>query len=258
MIYSRYKQFNTRPRQLPCHKLIVQSFPRSGNHLVRAFIEIATGKPTRGCPKTPSDAPIILNYLNCDLHYRTMERTSKKHFIGYKSHFQLEYNHNKRDINRQGFKCLTICIFRDPKDAIKSHMCRAVNEGLSGEEDLDRWTKQTINLYQQTIDIFESELRMTGQNALALDFAGLVSKSHLATWLKLYEFLQKYNFQLQIPASEIESIITASKLIARGVSTSKARNTGLLNSDVIKGQLSKFEKDISALKDKVRDCTTFS
>ena len=187
-----------------------------------------------------------------------MERASKKHFIGYKSHFRLEYNQNKSDINRQGYKSLSICIFRDPEEAIKSHMCRAVNEGLSGEEDLDQWTKQTINLYQQTIDIFEHELGMMEQNILALDFAGLVSKSHSATWLKIYKFLQKYNFQLQIPASEVESIVTASKLIARGVSTSKARNTGLLNSDVIQSQLSKFEKDISALKERVRECTTFN
>ena len=257
MTYNGHQVLNTRPQQLLSYKLIIQSFPRSGNHLARAFIEIVTGKPTRGCPRTPSDAPIILNYLNCDLHYRAMERASKKHFIGYKSHFQFEYNFNKREINRQGYKHLPIFIFRDPRDAIKSHMCRAVNEGLSEEKDLDHWTGQTIKLYQQTIDIFESEVCTTAEDVLALDFSGLVSKSHLVKWLQLYEFLQEHNFQLQAPASEIESIVAASKLIARGVSTSKARNTGLLNSDVIKNQLSKFEKDISALRERVKECTTF-
>ncbi|HUG61719.1 MAG TPA: hypothetical protein VMP03_07730 [Methylomirabilota bacterium] len=41
--------------------LVIASFPRSGNHLVRFMVEYLTGRPTLGCATNPVDVPICRN-----------------------------------------------------------------------------------------------------------------------------------------------------------------------------------------------------
>lgn len=43
---------------------VVLSYPRSGNHLVRFFIELLTGCPTAGCIGNKEDIPIHQNFIN--------------------------------------------------------------------------------------------------------------------------------------------------------------------------------------------------
>ena len=40
---------------------VLLSFPRSGNHLVRFFIELLSEQPTNGCIENPKDIPIFQN-----------------------------------------------------------------------------------------------------------------------------------------------------------------------------------------------------
>ncbi len=40
---------------------IILSYPRSGNHLTRFFIELLTEKPTFDCIGNPNDVPIYKN-----------------------------------------------------------------------------------------------------------------------------------------------------------------------------------------------------
>ncbi|HET8637900.1 MAG TPA: hypothetical protein VFL96_13715 [Acidobacteriaceae bacterium] len=40
---------------------LIASYPRSGNHLVRFFVEYLTGRPTLGCYGNPEDVPVCNN-----------------------------------------------------------------------------------------------------------------------------------------------------------------------------------------------------
>ena len=42
-------------------KNVLLSYPRSGNHLVRFFIELLSEKPTFGCGDNPKDIEIYKN-----------------------------------------------------------------------------------------------------------------------------------------------------------------------------------------------------
>ena len=97
----------------------VVSYPRSGNHIVRALMEMYSGRPTLGCPGSKKDTPIferppnqsrgLINITDCDP-------------IGYKAHMICEILANSQ--TRAAPQKLLL-ITRNPADAISSHLARS-------------------------------------------------------------------------------------------------------------------------------------
>lgn len=91
----------------------IVSYPRSGNHAVRAILEYLTHRPTvsRGV-----DQPIHMRKANQDARLIEVHDPDP---IGYKAHFLAEILENQmRSVKPSGL----ILITRDPADAIVSHL----------------------------------------------------------------------------------------------------------------------------------------
>lgn len=122
---------------------IVASFPRSGNHLVRFFIEYMTGRPTLGCFNSPQDIPIHCNDF-------PEEPAVLAHVggdpIAHKAHFVRELRHLVQVYPIAGI----ILIRRHPIEAIGSHHrkvegrnFRAVYGSIRRYAALDRYFRLT-------------------------------------------------------------------------------------------------------------------
>ena len=62
----------------------ILSYPRSGNHLVRALVEFSSGRPTLGAIESSKDIPIYLRSENKKLKLIDISNLDP---IGYKSHW---------------------------------------------------------------------------------------------------------------------------------------------------------------------------
>ena len=92
------------------------SFPRSGNHLVRFFIEYLQERPTYGAINenlitNTLDIPVYLNKYKNKINFNITEN-NKKNYIAYKSHSKiLDYFNNN----------FLIFILRDPRECLVKH-----------------------------------------------------------------------------------------------------------------------------------------
>lgn len=96
----------------------VVSFPRSGNHAVRAIIEKYTRRPTRGGWGASADTPIYLRKPNRDAGEIDVQNEEP---IAFKAHRIYEMHQNERE---QSETMGMMLITRDPVDAISSQVCR--------------------------------------------------------------------------------------------------------------------------------------
>jgi hypothetical protein len=62
---------------------IICSYPRSGNHLVRFFIELLSELPTSGCHNNPDDVPIYMNKFKNNIFFNIKD---KEKIFFYKKH----------------------------------------------------------------------------------------------------------------------------------------------------------------------------
>lgn len=62
------------------------SYPRSGNHLSRFFIEILSETPTFGCQDSPSDVEIYKNVFQKNIPFNISKNYDKDECF-YKYHF---------------------------------------------------------------------------------------------------------------------------------------------------------------------------
>jgi len=89
--------------------VLLLSYPRSGNHLVRYIIEFLTGQATLGCfSNRVQDSPIFKRYS-----VRLLGHVKEDAPVAKKSHFAYELKDHKCD--------KLIFILRDPVEAILSH-----------------------------------------------------------------------------------------------------------------------------------------
>ena len=56
---------------------VLLSYPRSGNHLVRFFIELLSELPTLGCINNKLDIPIYLNEFTENIPFNIEEKRNK-------------------------------------------------------------------------------------------------------------------------------------------------------------------------------------
>ncbi|MDM9625968.1 hypothetical protein QTL95_08680 [Rhizobium sp. S152] len=92
------------------------SYPRSGNHAVRAIVERFSGRPTLGCPGNErDDPPLYLRKKNQSLNLIKIE---DERCIGRKSHSLFDLIRHDAHEENAGLVLIT----RDPLDAITSHI----------------------------------------------------------------------------------------------------------------------------------------
>ena len=89
---------------------IILSYPRSGNHLTRFFIEILSEKPTFGCHNSPQDIEIHKNIFLENIPFN-ISKNYKKEDCFHKYHLP-SFKENPKKL---------ILIVRNPKEAILRH-----------------------------------------------------------------------------------------------------------------------------------------
>lgn len=103
-------------------KRILLSYPRSGNHLLRFFIELLSEKPTSGCLANKKDIELYKNKYPEKIPFNI---TFNDHeFIFYKEHTINDLN---KFIGKPDF---LLFIVRNPKEVLLRHSNGAINESL--------------------------------------------------------------------------------------------------------------------------------
>ena len=100
--------------------IVIASYPRSGNHLVRFLVEFITGRATLGCVGNPRDRPICSVFTGPQLEHVDLGEP-----IGIKAHFPREIRTLLRGPERPA---KLVLILRDPVEAILSHAPRKADE----------------------------------------------------------------------------------------------------------------------------------
>ena len=94
---------------------IILSYPRSGNHLTRFFIELLSEKPTFGCKCNPKDIPIYQNNFNINIPFNINDNTDKSNSY-YKYH------------EIPNIECSNlIFILRNPREVLLRHCNYRIN-----------------------------------------------------------------------------------------------------------------------------------
>lgn len=158
---------------------LLMSYPRSGNHLVRAFLEAASGQPTLGCRENPKDLPIRDRGLvdTAAFPRRSDEPVAQK----------IHRVYEEMIILRDGLNINRIClIVRDPGRCVISQMHRSL-------EDLSWWkmrraerrlrrpsyvARQTVLGLEQWLSLVDHYIA-SDLPKLALTFEALTSESRL-------------------------------------------------------------------------------
>jgi len=127
------------------------SYPRSGNHAVRAIVERYSGRPTMGCPGSRRDIPIYLRAPNLQTGTITLHDSTP---IAYKAHFLHQIAANDKIA---GHPTGIVPVTRDPAMAIASHVYRSVRRRHFGiDKTLRRMIPSAIDAYLALIYFYRS------------------------------------------------------------------------------------------------------
>lgn len=241
-------------------RILLHSFTRSGNNLVRAFLEVLTGFPTQGCPGAFKDRPILHNGLYNTyklkkgsedkpkefIKSKILHYISKKYYIAYKSHFSREFYINKEEVYRKGAKPFVIFLFRRPTSALKSHFTRAFYSGVNTIEKAHTFFEEAISFYQESLSL-TNELYSSGSEFTVLEFDSLMKDDCLSEWCKIYKLILKMDY-ITIPnIDSLDSLVKVSKIIARRSSPTSADFMKPLEVDFVKEVMLPFERRINDL-----------
>lgn len=159
---------------------LLASYPRSGNHLVRAFLEAKSGQPTYGCRRNPDDSPIRDRFL---ASVSPFPRRSDKP-VAQKIHWIRE----KLEIQRDGLTISRFClIVRDPGRCLISQMNRSL-ENLSWRGTLrakrrlakpDYVAQKTILELERWVSLVDHYIA-SDLPKLAISFEALISENRLS------------------------------------------------------------------------------
>jgi hypothetical protein len=101
---------------------VLLSYPRSGNHLVRFFIELLTNIPTFGCKSNKHDIEIYKNNFEQEVEFTISKYKNEDCY--HKYHFPP----NNEDLVER-----LICIVRNPKEVLlRQHNFKLVYHGWDG------------------------------------------------------------------------------------------------------------------------------
>jgi hypothetical protein len=159
-------------------KNVLCSYPRSGNHLTRFFIELLSERPTSGCKGNSSDIPIYKNICNEIIAFNI---TNEK-FYYYK-------HHSMPDL--QEIDSL-IFILRDPREVLLRHNNYKIN--------IDKG--YSFDMYIKNIEFY---LKFKGKKILFF-YEDIITKKK--DFIKsLYSFLSiKKKFKLEYTLNNIDHL----------------------------------------------------
>ena len=118
---------------------VLLSYPRSGNHLTRFFIELLSEIPTYGCKGNKKDIEIYKNIFSEKIPFNITDFDKKDCFIKY--HSPPKYKVNK-----------LILIIRNPKDVLLRHNNYKLN--IKGKWD-------SYETYFKNIDFYNNHKEKT-------------------------------------------------------------------------------------------------
>ena len=246
-------------------RILLHSFPRSGNHLVRAFLELLTGFPTQGCPGAFKDRPILQsglytkyklrkflgNNLKEFIQSKILDYISKKYYIAYKSHYDREFYINKKAVLSVGAKPLPIFLFRAPESALISHFTRSYYLGVNNLEEANIWFEEAISCYEESLNLCY-KIISSGSEFVVLNFDSLLENDSLTEWHKIYELILKMD-SVSIPnIDHLHSLVKVSKLLARRASPTSAAIMKPLPKDFVQVVISSYKIRINDLNLKYR------
>ena len=150
-------------------KNIILSYPRSGNHLMRFFIELITEAPTYGCIGNRKDMSIYKNKFNSIIPFNIISDGYNENSY-YKYHF-FENKNILTKINK------LILIVRNPREVLLRHNNYKIN-------------KYSFNLYFDNLNYF---LQFDGPKKIFYYEDIISNKFKFIN--KLYLFLNYNNFK---------------------------------------------------------------
>ena len=144
---------------------ILSSYPRSGNHLVRFFIESLTGEPTSGCRGNPKDIEIYKNYNENNTPFKGILSIKTNKTVYTKCHFK---NQIISEICRSKGLDNLILIVRNPKECLIRHGDFNISESYFDLIDIYvAYRGKKLLLYYE--DIIQDKVGFTKQLADFLD-----------------------------------------------------------------------------------------
>ena len=162
---------------------IILSYPRSGNHLTRFFIELLSEQPTFGCSCNTRDIPIYKNKFRNNIPFNIDENNINKDMCYYKYH----------DSPQIDCKNL-IFIIRNPREVLLRH-----NNYEMKYDNFD--------IYFQSLDYY---LNFNGNKILFFYEDIITNKIDFVN--KLYNFLElSNNIKLEYVINNIDFLYNESK-----------------------------------------------
>ncbi len=92
---------------------ILLSYPRSGNHLVRFFIELLTETKTNGCKENKKDIPVYKNNYEIDIPFNIKDENNIEGVIEY---YKYHVPPNKNELVNK-----LILVIRNPREVLLRH-----------------------------------------------------------------------------------------------------------------------------------------
>jgi len=185
----------------PTGSVLISSYPRSGNHMLRAVLEYATRRPTLGCPETNNDPPIFEREPNRNEKLISIESDLP---VGLKMH-------SLRDFalwERQGpeFVRQMLLITRDPVEAISSHLLRAFRKKwFVSDKSLRRAVAGELSFYLESVVLFRS---YDDQNRFRVSFEKLKGPDNTRY---VNEILREIGIDASLSEEELRRVLRLSK-----------------------------------------------
>lgn len=192
---------------------IILSYPRSGNHLLRFFIELLTEQPTFGCECNNKDIPIYQNKFNNKIPFNI--NNINKELCYYKYHEPPLINCSN-----------LIFILRNPQEVLLRHCNYIIN-------------KTSFEIYFKCIDYY---LNFNGNKKLFFYEDIITDKIRFIN--ELYEFLNCNN------KNKLDWIIDNIDLLYNESSNGTNRSWGGINSNSINYYYLKINNKFKKIFDK--------
>ncbi len=182
-------------------KFHLASFPRSGNHVLRAILEYSFGRPTKGCFGSKKDSPIHERKPNLQARVIAISNSEP---IGFKSHALTEIFRVEKSYGElEGF----ILLIRDPVDAIASHAYRTLKWADRFKTiDYDRLVAPDIENYLKLLYYFSASQH---SKKFIVEFEYMVTSKMRLTYVN--GFLDKIGSPRLLQQQELSAILTVSK-----------------------------------------------
>lgn len=131
---------------------LIASYPRSGNHLVRAIVEYATRSATHGCPTVRGDIAIHQREPN---RAAGLIRIDTEHIYGRKAHSLFDamtWHERDRSLTQK-----VVLVSRNPVDAISSQLLRGLaRRWFLSERHLHQRVQDQVRFYLETVYLFRA------------------------------------------------------------------------------------------------------